>query len=64
MEYETVLTEGPFRVIRFDTPFFAGSEFWIVNEKGFLWEPVESQEAALAYLLGEEAGDYRKEFEA
>lgn len=59
--YEVLLADGPFRVVRFDPPYFAGSEFWVVNEKGFLWEPAESQDAALAYLLGDEASEYRGE---
>ena len=58
MNYEVVLSEGKFRVIRFDSPFFDGSEFWVVNEKGFLWEPAETQDIALAYLLGDEAAEY------
>jgi len=58
LSHEVVLTEGRFRVVRFDSPFFDGSEYWVVNEKGFLWEPVDTQEAALAYLLSEEALSY------
>ena len=59
-KYEVVLTEGRFRVIRFASPFFDGSEHWIVNDRGFLWEPAESEDAAVAYLLGDEAQEYNR----
>jgi hypothetical protein len=58
--HEVLYEEGKFRVIRFATPFFGGSEFWVVNEKGFLWEPVESEDAALEYLTSDEAQEYEK----
>ncbi len=58
VSYEVVLTEQKFRIIRFDPPFFDGSEFWVVNEKGLLWEPAETQDVALAYLMGPEAAEY------
>ena len=53
-----------FRVVRFEPPFFAGSEFWIVNEKGFLWEAVASVDAALEYPLSDEAREYNEGSEA
>ncbi len=56
--FEVVLTEGQFRVVRFDSPFWGGYEYWVVNEKGFLWEPAASQDAAVEYLLSEEAIEY------
>ncbi len=57
-EYEFLQEHGLFRIVRFAPPFFGGSEFWVVNEKGFLWEPAESVEAALAYLKTSEALEY------
>jgi hypothetical protein len=61
LRFEVLITEGRFRVVRFDSPYFDGSEFWVVNEKGFLWEPADSPEAALNYLLGEEAREYNEQ---
>jgi hypothetical protein len=58
VNYEVVLTEGFFRVIRFDPPFFDGYEFWVVNERGFLWEAAETQDIALDYLMSDEAKEY------
>ncbi len=58
VSYEVALTEGRFRLVRFESPFFDGSEFWIVNEKGFLWEPADSVDDALVYLCSEEAASY------
>jgi len=56
--FEVVSEEGPFRVLQFDSPFLHGYAYWIVNEKGFLWEPCDSLEAAAAYLNGAEAKEY------
>jgi hypothetical protein len=58
--FEVLDTDGKFRIVRIDPPYFAGSEFWIVNEKGFLWEAVASIEAAYEYLLGPEAQEYNE----
>lgn len=60
MPYEVLLEDGKFRVIRFDPPFWGGYEFWVVNEKGFFWEPAVSSEAALEYLMSDEAVDYNR----
>jgi hypothetical protein len=60
VKHEIVHLDGKFRVVRFDRPFFDGSEFWVVNEKGFLWEPVDNFDAALIYLSGAEARDYQE----
>lgn len=55
----TVVHEaGKFSVVRMEAPYFNGSEFWVVNEKGFLWEPAANLEAALEYLNSDEARDY------
>ena len=56
--FEALYERGKFRVVRFEPPFFAGSEFWVVNEKGFLWEPAISLEAAKEYLETDEAREY------
>ena len=58
--YELLQTEGKFRIVRFERPFFNGTEFWVVNEKGFLWEPSDSLEAAKAYLESPEAQEYQQ----
>lgn len=60
---ELVMTDGKFRVVRFSPPYFDGYEYWVVNEKGFMWEPAESFSAALAYLESAEAQDYQRETE-
>lgn len=62
--YEIVLTRGKFRIVRFDTPFWGGYEFWVVNEKGFLWEPAESLANAEEYLSTDEAVEYQGEGDA
>jgi len=54
-------TEGKFRVYQFESPFFQGGEFWIVSEKGFMWEPADSLEEAKVYLASEEAMKYQDE---
>lgn len=56
--YEVLEERGPFRLLRFVSPFWDGYEFWLVNEKGFMWEPGESAEALRAHLAGDEARDY------
>ena len=54
-----VLAEhGPFRLLRFESPYWDGYEFWVVNEKGFMWEPAESEAALWAYLETDEAKEY------
>ncbi len=56
--FEFIHTEGKFRIVRFDPPYISGSEFWVVNERGFLWEPADSVDEAIEYLLGDEAKEY------
>ena len=56
--FEVMHMEGRFRIVRFDPPYILGSEFWVVNEKSFLWEPADSVDAAIEYLLGDEAVQY------
>ena len=57
--YEVLETVGKFRIVQFAPPYFQGTEFWIVNEKGFLWEPVDNLNAAFAYLDSDEAKTYQ-----
>lgn len=59
--YEVLLEHGRFRIVRLPPPFFSGYEFWVVNEKGFLWEPAESEQAALDYLDSDEAREYNQD---
>ena len=56
--YEIVFENGKFRLVRFDSPFWGGYEFWVVNEKGFLWEPADSMDSAQEYLASDEAKEY------
>lgn len=58
VKYEILETAGRFRLIQFERPYWEGYEFWILNEKGFLWEPAVSLDAALAYLESDEAREY------
>lgn len=58
VERDLLLEEGKFRVFRFAPPYVEGYEIWIVNEKGFLWEAVDSETAAMEYLQSEEAQLY------
>ena len=60
IEYEVLETHGKFRIIRFGAPFWGGYEFWIVSDKGFLWEPAASIEKALEYLESDEALEYNR----
>jgi hypothetical protein len=59
-QFKVVETLEPFRIVQFEPPYFDGSEFWVVNEKGFLWEPAESLDKALDYVMGDEAEEYRR----
>ncbi|MGV3615458.1 MAG: hypothetical protein ACO1SV_09015 [Fimbriimonas sp.] len=56
--FEVLGTEGKFRIVRFDPPYYEGYEFWVVNEKGFMWEGVDSFEAGVDYLATDEAKEY------
>ena len=56
--YEALAEHGPFRMLRFQAPYWDGYEFWLVNEKGFMWEPGESEAALWTYLEGDEAREY------
>ena len=56
--HEVIGTDGKFRVIQFGAPYYEGFEFWVVNEKGFMWESCDSFEAAMTYLASEEAKEY------
>lgn len=52
-------TEGKFRIVQFERPYYEGGDFWVVNEKGFMWESVDSLAAGLEYLNSEEAQEYQ-----
>ena len=56
--YEQLEERGPFRLLRFSPPYWDGYEFWLVNEKGFMWEPGESLASLHGYLEGNEAKEY------
>lgn len=59
VKWNLLHTDRKFRVIQFERPYFEGGEFWVVNEKGFMWEPADSFEAGLAYLQSDEAQEYQ-----
>ena len=56
--FEELEVYGPFRLLKFQSPYWDGYEFWLVNEKGFMWEPGESREQLHDYLLSKEAQEY------
>lgn len=51
---------GRFRIVRLVPPFWGGYEYWVINEKGFFWEPAISLERAREYLGGDEARAYNE----
>lgn len=57
--YEVLATEGHFRIIQFGPPYIGGYEYWVVNDKGFLWEPAETVDAAINYLSTDDAKSYQ-----
>lgn len=59
VKYEVLETLGKFRILRFERPYWDGYEFWLVNEKGFLWEPADSLDGLFAYLETDEAKAYQ-----
>jgi hypothetical protein len=59
--YEVIETSGPFRIVRINPPYFEGYAYWVVNERGFFWEPAESVEQARRYLESDEARSYQPE---
>ena len=59
VRYQVLLATGKFRIVQFDRPYFQGSEYWVINEKGFMWEPADSLEAAQEYLNSPEAVEYQ-----
>ena len=56
--HEVLDTHGPFRLLKFSPPYWDGYEYWLVNEKGFMWEPAESVEDLWKYLESPEAQEY------
>ncbi len=59
--FEVLEEHGKFRIVRVFHPFYGGYEFWVVNERGFLWEPSVDLQAARAYLESDEARAYQSE---
>ena len=57
-EYEVLETHGKFRIVRLAPPYYNGFELWVVNEKGFMWEPAATVEAGRVYLQTDEAREY------
>ena len=61
---EVVEEVGRFRIVRLEPPYWGGYEFWVINEKGFFWEPAQSLEKAREYLASDEARGYNEEEQA
>ena len=57
-DFVVLETHGKFRIVRLKPPGYGSSELWIINEKGFMWEPATSIEAAREYLSSDEANEY------
>ncbi len=47
---------GEFRIVRVLPPYYDGSEFWVVNDKGFFWEPAPDVESAKRYIESSQSG--------
>lgn len=54
---------GVWRIVQIPEPGLEGAILWVVNEKGFLWEPTTTLEEARAYLSSPEAQEYAREVE-
>jgi hypothetical protein len=50
--FEVLFERGEFRVVRF-TKVIDLSDIWVVNEKGFFWEPVDSREQGIRFIDSE-----------
>ena len=59
--YQVLEEHGKFRIVQFVPLSFQGYNFWVVNERGFLWEPADSLDGARAYLDSDEAKEYQAE---
>lgn len=46
---------GFWRIVRLPEPGIEGYVIWVVNPRGFLWEPARTIEAARDYLTTDEA---------
>jgi hypothetical protein len=60
---EILEEKHPWRIVSIPEPGTEGAVLWVVNEKGFLWEPVSTVEEARAYIQGPEAQEYAREAE-
>ncbi len=52
---EVLEDHGFWRIVRLPEPGIEGAVLWVVNPRGFLWEPATTVEAARAYLTTDEA---------
>ena len=57
--HQVLMNEGKFRIVKFEAPYYQGMEYWVINEKGFMWEPADNLQVALAYLESPEALEYQ-----
>ena len=54
---------GVWRIVKVPEPGLEGALIWVVNDKGFLWEPASTHEEARAYTESPEAIEYAREVE-
>jgi hypothetical protein len=47
--FEVLFERGEFRVVRFSKVIDL-SDIWVVNDKGFFWEPVDSLEQGIRFI--------------
>jgi hypothetical protein len=53
--YEVLYERGEFRVVKFGK-VIETSDFWVVNDKGFFWEPVDSLPQGIDFIQTEIGG--------
>ena len=53
--YEVLYEQGEFRVVKF-AKVIETSDFWVVNDKGFFWEPVDSLPQGIDFIQTEIGG--------
>lgn len=60
---EVLEEHGVWRIVRIPEPGLEGALIWVVNDKGFLWEPASTLDEARAYLDSPEAIEYAQSVE-
>lgn len=52
-KWDLLVEQDGFQIVKFAPPYVLGYEYWLVNDKGYLWEPADSEEQALNCLMEE-----------